>query len=116
MSERDGTWSYPTQCWVNLNDGPKIGPIRTFRDVTKVEQKFFPKYPSRFLKSHHVPGQVPELSKTMLNFKLFGTFCAILEKIESLGGTTAEVQSGPYSLLHISEVVGDGGKVSTRAV
>ena len=81
-----------------------------------MEQKYFFDTPRRFLKIDPVPGQVPKFSKSMLNLKLFGTFCAILEKIDSLGGTTAEGQSGPYVLLLISELVGDRGKVSTRAV
>ncbi len=87
-----------------------------FRDVIKVEQKYFFDTPRRFLKIDPVPGRVPKFSKSMLNFQLRDTFSASFEKIESLGGTTAEVQSGPYSLLDISEVVRDGGKVSTRAV
>ena len=86
------------------------------RDVIKVEQKFFFDTPRLFLKPHPVPIGVLEQSKTMLNIKLFGTFCAILEKIESSCGSRTEVQSGPYWRVGISATVRDALIVSTRAV
>ena len=86
------------------------------RDVIKVEQKFFFGTPRLFLKTHRVPIGVLEQSKTMLNIKLFGTFCAILEKIEICGGSRTEVQSGPYWRVRISATVRDALIVSTGAV